>query len=93
MRLTSHALRTWADVHQIPDLTLAELDYRLTHALGGIFSDPFLRERLCLKGGTALNKLFFPAVNRLSVDVDFNAVAPACRWRSSRSSASIQPAR
>ncbi len=76
MRLTSRALRTWADAHQIPDLTLAELDYRLTHALGAIYDDPFLRERLCLKGGTALNKLYFPAVNRLSVDLDFNAVGP-----------------
>lgn len=74
MHLTSHVLRTWADDHRIPDLTLAELDYRLTDALGAIFSDPFLRERLCLKGGTALNKLFFPTTNRLSVDLDFNAV-------------------
>jgi len=32
MRLTSYALRTWADVHQIPDLTLAELDYYFYHA-------------------------------------------------------------
>jgi predicted nucleotidyltransferase component of viral defense system len=76
MHLTSHALRAWADDHQIPDLILAELDYRLTHALGAICGDPFLCERLCLKGGTALNKLFFPAVNRLSVDLDFNAVGP-----------------
>lgn len=76
MHLTMHVLRTWADDQRVPDLTLAELDYRLTHALGAIFNDPFLRERLCLKGGTALNKLFFPAVNRLSVDLDFNAVGP-----------------
>ena len=27
MRLTSYALRTWADVHQIPDLTLADADH------------------------------------------------------------------
>jgi predicted nucleotidyltransferase component of viral defense system len=74
MRLTPHLLRTWADDHQIPDLTLAELDYRLTHALIAVYDDPFLRDRLYLKGGTALNKLFFPAVNRLSVDLDFNAV-------------------
>ena len=74
MYITPRALRIWADDQQIPDLTLAELDYRLTHALGAIFSDPFLRERLCLKGGTALNKLFFQAANRLSVDLDFNAV-------------------
>jgi predicted nucleotidyltransferase component of viral defense system len=76
MRLTSHNLRIWADDHQIPDLALAELDYRLTQALDAIYGDPFLRERLYLKGGTALNKLYFPTVNRLSVDLDFNAVGP-----------------
>jgi hypothetical protein len=42
MHLTSYVLRTWADDQQIPDLTLAELDYRLTHALGTNFSAPFL---------------------------------------------------
>jgi predicted nucleotidyltransferase component of viral defense system len=76
MRLTSHVLRIWADDHHIPDLALAELDYRLTQTLDAIYGDPFLRERLYLKGGTALNKLFLPAANRLSVDLDFNAVGP-----------------
>lgn len=90
MHLTSHALRTWADDHQIPDLLLAELDYRLTHALGAIYGDPFLRERLCLKGGTALNKLFFPAVNRLSVDLDFNAVGPKAQVLAERASIASQ---
>lgn len=28
MRITSHLIRTWADEGNIPDLTLAELDYR-----------------------------------------------------------------
>lgn len=54
MRLTSHVLRTWADDHHIPDLTLAELDYRLTQALDAIYSVLFLRERLYLKGGPAV---------------------------------------
>lgn len=76
MRLTPHGLRIWADDHHIADLALAELDYRLTQALDVIYGDPFMRERLYLKGGTALNKLFFPTVNRLSVDLDFNAVGP-----------------
>ena len=49
--------------------TLAELDYRLTQTLAAIYSDPWLRETLYLKGGTALNKLFFPATNRLSIDL------------------------
>jgi predicted nucleotidyltransferase component of viral defense system len=50
------------------------LDYRLTQALNAIYDDAFLSAQLRLKGGTALNKLFFPAANRLSVDLDFNVI-------------------
>ena len=76
MYVTAHIIRNWADEGGIPDLTLAELDYRLVHALQAIYTDPFLRDRLYLKGGTALNKLHLPGPNRLSVDLDFNAVGP-----------------
>jgi len=74
MQITARILRNWADEGGIPDLTLAELDYRLVHALRAIYTDPFLRNRLCLKGGTALNKLYLPGTSRLSVDLDFNAI-------------------
>ncbi|MEA3376787.1 MAG: nucleotidyl transferase AbiEii/AbiGii toxin family protein [Chloroflexota bacterium] len=74
MDITTHAIRSWADENAVPDLTLAELDYRLVHALRAIYADPFLRDRLYLKGGTALNKLYIPDQGRLSVDLDFNAV-------------------
>ena len=74
MEVTTRIIRNWADEGGIPDLTLAELDYRLEHALQAIYSDPFLRDRLCLKGGTALNKFYIPGQGRLSVDLDFNAV-------------------
>ena len=74
MQITARILRNWADEGGIPDLTLAELDYRLVHALRAIYTDPFLRDRLYLKGGTALNKLYLPGADRLSVDLDFNAV-------------------
>jgi predicted nucleotidyltransferase component of viral defense system len=74
MEVTTRAIRTWADDTGIPDLTLAELDYRLVHALQAIYADPFLGERLYLKGGTALNKFYIPNQGRLSVDLDFNAV-------------------
>ena len=60
MDLTTRAIRIWADENAIPDLTLAELDYRLVHVLRAIYADPFLRDRLCLKGGTALNKFYIP---------------------------------
>jgi predicted nucleotidyltransferase component of viral defense system len=76
VQITPRVLRIWTDEHRIPDLTLAELDYRLTQALAAIYSDPWLRVTLYLKGGTALNKLFFPTTNRLSIDLDFNAVGP-----------------
>jgi predicted nucleotidyltransferase component of viral defense system len=45
----------------------------LVHALHAIYTGPFLRDRLYLKGGTALNKLYLPGASRLSVDLDFNA--------------------
>ena len=76
MEVTARIIRNWADEGGIPDLTLAELDYRLVHALQAIYADPFLCDRLYLKGGTALNKLYLPGPNRLSVDLDFNAVGP-----------------
>lgn len=74
MQVTTRLIRNWADENAIPDLTLAELDYRLVYALQAIHADPFLRDHLCLKGGTALNKLYLPEQGRLSVDLDFNAV-------------------
>lgn len=76
MEITTRAIRTWADENDVPDLTLAELDYRLGHALQAIYADPFLRNRLYLKGGTALNKFYIPNQGRLSVDLDFNVVGP-----------------
>jgi len=74
MEVTTRTIRNWADEGGIPDLTLAELDFRLVHALQAVYMDPFLCDRLYLKGGTALNKLYLPVANRLSVDLGFNAI-------------------
>ena len=46
------------------------------HALQAVYTDRFLRDRLYLKGGTSLHKLYLPDSNRLSVDLDFNAIGP-----------------
>lgn len=51
---------------------------RLLQFLGALRSHPFLKERLALKGGTALN-LFLWDVPRLSVDLDLNYVGAADR--------------
>ena len=50
----------------------------LLHLLGTIQTHPFLRGKLALKGGTALN-LFLFDVPRLSVDVDMNYVGAGPR--------------
>ncbi len=50
----------------------------LLQLLDAVRSHPFLKERLVLKGGTALN-LFIFAVPRLSVDIDLNYVVAANR--------------
>lgn len=51
---------------------------RLLDVLDGVRSHPFLKSRMALKGGTALN-LFVLDVPRLSVDVDLNYIGAADR--------------
>ena len=45
---------------------------RIGDILVRISQIPFLRERLSLYGGTALNFIHFSEIHRLSVDIDFN---------------------
>lgn len=54
----------WASRRQV------EQDLIISRALVAIFSDPFLRGELRFRGGTALNKLHFPAPLRYSEDID-----------------------
>ena len=54
----------WADQRQI------EQDLIICRALVEIFSDDMLRDALRIRGGTALNKLHFPAPLRYSEDID-----------------------
>ena len=51
---------------------------QLLGLLNAIRSHPFLRDRLALKGGTALN-LFVFDIPRLSVDIDLNYVGAESR--------------
>ena len=50
-----------------------EKSIRLLYLLEAIKDDPFLRTRLALKGGTAIN-LFIMELPRLSVDIDLNYI-------------------
>jgi predicted nucleotidyltransferase component of viral defense system len=51
---------------------ILEKVYRLLETFRQLISVPYLKERLVLKGGTALNLFYFNEVPRLSVDIDLN---------------------
>lgn len=76
LNLTDHELKVWMDQQNLPDPLFAELDYRLVKTLDAIYNDPYLSTRLCMKGGTAINKLYLLETSRLSVDLDFNHIGP-----------------
>ena len=50
-----------------------EQDLVISRALVEIFSHPLLRDALALRGGTALNKLYFRPAVRYSEDIDLGA--------------------
>lgn len=54
----------WVDQRQV------EQDLIISRALVELFNDPFLREELRFRGGTALNKLHFSKPLRYSEDID-----------------------
>jgi len=54
----------WAEQRQV------EQDLIISRAIVDLFADPFLLEQLRFRGGTALNKLHFPAPIRYSEDID-----------------------
>lgn len=54
----------WAEQRQV------EQDLLISRAIVELFSDDFLRGELRFRGGTALNKLHFPAPLRYSEDID-----------------------
>lgn len=77
MNLTLQDLQREAATTGFPAETL-EKAIRLVSLLNALRSHPFLKTRVALKGGTALN-LFVFDVPRLSVDIDLNYVGAADR--------------
>ena len=53
---------------------ILEKVYRLLDVFQQIISVPYLKERVVLKGGTALNLFCFKKLPRLSVDIDLNYI-------------------
>lgn len=63
-------IQAWRDQAPWADEADVEQDLIITRALLGFFDDPFLRERLALRGGTALHKLHLAPAARYSEDID-----------------------
>lgn len=77
MNISREHLRAEAEATGFREDVLEKV-LRLLGLLDGLRSHPFLKGRLALKGGTALN-LFHFDVPRLSVDIDVNYVGAAPR--------------
>ena len=65
----------WSAKAPWPAPRQVEQDLIISRALVEIFSDPFLQAQLRFRGGTALNKLFFPKPLRYSEDIDLTRTA------------------
>lgn len=68
--IPSQNLVAWGSVVPWTDSRQVEQDLIISRALIEIFSDEMLRKELRFRGGTALNKLHFPAPLRYSEDID-----------------------
>lgn len=74
LRITEGTVRKWGDLIDINNLNVAEHDYRISYLLSDICSNEFLKDKLLLKGGTAINKLHLKSLSRISLDLDFNHI-------------------
>lgn len=60
----------WQRVEQI------EQDLIISRALVDLYNNPYIKEKLVFRGGTALNKLFLKPAARYSEDIDFVQMNP-----------------
>ncbi len=63
-------LQDWRTYVPWPDLRQVEQDLIICRALCDLFNDPFLKDRIAFRGGTAINKLLFRQALRYSEDID-----------------------
>ena len=66
----------WHEVVPWSNPVMVEQDLIICRALVSIFSDPFLKENLAFRGGTALHKLFLSPQPRYSEDIDLVQIHP-----------------
>lgn len=64
----------WREIAPWPDDMQVEQDLILSRMIVEIFSDPFLREELSFRGGTALHKMFFSPAARYHDEIKNSGV-------------------
>lgn len=72
--IPQEALSHWDDVVPWDDNRLVEQDLALTRLILDIANHPILLNKLSLKGGTCLHKLWLPEPWRYSEDLDYNRI-------------------
>lgn len=73
--IPKHYITEWSQFAPWPEDQQVEQDLIISRGLVDIFSDPLLKENLAFRGGTAIYKLYIPAV-RYSEDIDLVQVKP-----------------
>ena len=75
--ISANFITEWAAEHPWRLNEQVEQDLLISRSLVAIYSDPFLKERLAFRGGTALHKLYFIPQVRYSEDIDLVQISPA----------------
>lgn len=64
-------IEEWRKSARWQSLVQVEQDLIISRALVDLYNEPYVREALVFRGGTALNKLFLKRPSRYSEDIDF----------------------
>lgn len=63
-------IQEWRENARWQSLVQVEQDLIISRALVDLYNEPYVRESLAFRGGTALNKLFLKPPSRYSEDID-----------------------
>ena len=64
-------IEQWQSSVKWPTLPQIEQDLVISRALVNLYNEPYIKDALVFRGGTALNKLFLKTPARYSEDIDF----------------------
>ena len=69
-------IEQWGSAVKWRTLLQVEQDLVISRTLVDLYNEPYLKDALVFRGGTALNKLFLKPPARYSEDIDFVQINP-----------------